>query len=676
MDVTAIYVAIFFALLLSIPIVSVSLKAKLTAVGTLLLALFSSIPALQALSGNESQLLLEGLPVTGEVLLKVDALSGWFMLLINFTFLTGLFYGLYYMQSYADRKASLSLHAVAFLLCHASLLSICVVQNGMAFLLVWEIMALSTFLLVIFEHSRPEILKAGINFLIQSHISLLFLMLGVMWVAAKTDSFSFYALSRFCSAEPALMGTGLFFTFFVGFAIKAGFVPFHTWLPYAHPAAPAHISGIMSGVIIKIGIYGMLRMLLLCQPDFTTVGVVLLGFSVLSGMYGVMLALIQHNLKRLLAYHSIENIGIIGMGIGLGCIGLGSGSETMAILGFSGALLHTLNHALFKSLLFYAAGTLYKRIHSVEIDRLGGLSRSMPHTTLLFLLASLAICGLPPFNGFVSEFLIYKGLFAGFLGDQSGILWLFIFSVVGLVAIGGMALFCFTKAFGTIFLGLPRTSFSVHGREPGRVTLPVLYTIVGVMLLIGLMPTLFAKPLFRAVSLFFSSETPLALTSASLSMPLALQRVGLSAAAFLLVLAAVWVVRRWRVGTNLSTSQPTWGCGYEAPNARLQYTASSYVRSFRKLAAPLLVIHKKKKDPNGFFPTEGARETHPYDKVESVFVDIPLRWLHRVINRFSFLQNGNLQFYIIYGLVFVALVLFLPVFFEKLALLIRFLNGI
>lgn len=676
MDVPAICVALFFALLLSIPFGSVSLKAKLTVIGTLMLAILTSIPAFLALSGNESLLLLEGLPVTGRVLLKVDALSGWFMLIINFTFITGLFYGLYYMRSYAHQKVALSLHAMAFLLCHAALLAICVVQNGMAFLLIWEIMALSTFFLVIFEHARPETLKAGINFLIQSHISLLFLMLGFMWVVVKTDSFEFGAISQFSAQEPALMSTGLFFTFFAGFAIKAGFVPFHTWLPYAHPAAPAHISGIMSGVVIKMGIYGMLRMLILCKPDFTTVGVVLLAISVLSGLYGVMLALIQHNLKRLLAYHSIENIGIIGMGIGLGCIGVGSGNRAVALLGFSGALLHTMNHSLFKSLLFYAAGTVYKSVHSVEIDRLGGLARKMPHTTLLFLMASLAICGFPPFNGFVSEFLIYKGLFAGFQGEESGILWLFIFSVVGLASIGGLALFCFTKAFGSVFLGLPRTTRAVEGREPGVGTLPVLYAIVGVMLLIGLVPMLFSKPLFRSVALFLPSDLLSDLPSGSLSLPVALQWVGLSAAVFVAVVAAVWCIRRWRSGTEPCSVQSTWGCGYEAPDARMQYTASSYVRAFRKLAAPLLMIHKKKVEVKGLFPKGGAHETHPYDKAEAWFVDWPLRLLHHTINRFSFLQNGKLQFYIIYGVVFVALVLILPVLFEKLTLLVRFLNRI
>ena len=177
----------------------------------------------------------------------------------------------------------------------------------------------------------------------------------------KPDSYSFDAIADFSNQQSTLAGTALFLCFFIGFAIKAGFVPFHTWLPYAHPAAPSHVSGIMSGVVIKIGIYGILRMLLLIKTDYTTIGYIILFISIITGIYGVMLATIQHNLKKLLAYHSIENIGIIGIGIGLGCIGLGATNKWMAILGFSGALLHTLNHSLFKSLLFYSAGNVYRQ---------------------------------------------------------------------------------------------------------------------------------------------------------------------------------------------------------------------------------------------------------------------------------------------------------------------------
>jgi formate hydrogenlyase subunit 3/multisubunit Na+/H+ antiporter MnhD subunit len=190
----------------------------------------------------------------------------------------------------------------------------------------------------------------------------------------------------------------LFMCFFTGFAIKAGFVPFHTWLPYAHPVAPAHVSGMMSGVMIKLGIFGILRMLLLMNQNYLIIGYFILIISIISGIYGVILAIVQHNLKKLLAYHSIENIGIIGIGIGIGAIGVGEKNAYLAFAGFAGALLHTLNHSLFKSLLFYGSGTIYQAIHTLNIDSMGGLIKKMPKTAITFLIGALAICGLPPFK--------------------------------------------------------------------------------------------------------------------------------------------------------------------------------------------------------------------------------------------------------------------------------------
>ncbi|HAH24622.1 MAG TPA: hypothetical protein DCL77_12870, partial [Prolixibacteraceae bacterium] len=369
--------------------------------------IFSSIIAIPALTGHETQILLEGTIAFGPVSIKIDALSAWFIMVVNFTMVTGALYGLNYMKVYKDQKTNLAMHWLAYISLQISLVLICSVQNAMVFLLCWEMMAVSAFILVIFEHYKADTLKAGINYLIQSHVSILFLMLGFIYVAVKTHSYDFSAIADFSHRQSPMAGTVLFLCFSIGFAIKAGFVPFHTWLPHAHPVAPSHVSGVMSGVVIKIGIYGILRMVLLINADYSTIGYIILFVSIFSGLYGVALAIIQHNLKKLLAYHSIENIGIIGIGIGIGCIGLGSANELMATLGFMGALLHTLNHSLFKSLLFYSAGNVYQSAHTVSIERLGGIIKQMPHTALLFLIAALAICGLPPLNGFISEFLIY-----------------------------------------------------------------------------------------------------------------------------------------------------------------------------------------------------------------------------------------------------------------------------
>ncbi len=412
-------------------------KGTIALVAVIATAFLSSWVAIGALAGSPFSKILPGGQIFGDIALRVDGLSGWFILLTNFTFITGILYGRQYLKKYEGQGANLSLHYISYILNQSAILGIYFIQHSLAFLCVWELMALSAFLLVIFEHGRMETLKAGINYLIQSHISIVFLTLGFIWVYTSTGSFDFSAISQYSFSESKEAGLLLFLAFFIGFAIKAGFVPFHTWLPHAHPAAPSHISGVMSGVIIKTGIYGILRMLMLIHENYLVLGYIILVFSVITGIYGVMMAIIQHNLKKLLAYHSIENIGIIGIGIGIGALGTGLGYPLMAFAGYAGALLHTLNHSLFKSMLFYATGNIYQSTHSVNIERMGGLIHKMPRTALMFLLASLAICGLPPFNGFISEFLIYSGLY-GALGTSSNSTIIIILSISGLALIGGL----------------------------------------------------------------------------------------------------------------------------------------------------------------------------------------------------------------------------------------------
>jgi formate hydrogenlyase subunit 3/multisubunit Na+/H+ antiporter MnhD subunit len=527
------------------------------------------------------------------------------------------------------------------------------VQNSLAFLFVWEVMALSSFILVIFEYQKPETLKAGINFLIQSHVCVLLLTIGLIWVSARTNSYDFNAITRYSSSVAPAISFLLYLFFFFGFAIKAGFVPFHTWLPYAHPVAPSHVSGVMSGVMIKLGIFGILRMLLLVNQNYIQIGYFILAFSILSGLYGVVLAIVQHNLKKLLAYHSIENIGIIGMGIGLGAIGIGMNNQYLAFAGFAGALLHTLNHSLFKSLLFYQSGSIYQAIHTLNIDSMGGLIKKMPHTAILFLVAAMAISGLPPFNGFVSEFLIYLGFLQGIHLGSLSLTTVFILSIVGLVLIGGLALLCFTKAFGIIFLGEARTKFDHEIKEAEPAKLLPGYLVVGLILIIGLFPQYFIQLLIKPVGLFTSGMGE---GFPVLEITGNLQSISLVSWTFIAAIALIWLIKRY-VGRNIQTLEsPTWGCGYSVPNTRMQYTASSYVRSYQKLIHPLLMMNKKGEDVRGIVSDPVTSETHPYDKVEAIFIDFPLKILNSVLARVRVLQDGNVRHYILYGVIFILII--------------------
>jgi hydrogenase-4 component B len=663
MTLISAFILIPFAGLLLIPFLKVNGKGILSLALLTTNALISGYFAIQSLLGEYFSVILPGSYVTGPIPIRIDALSGWFIMVINLIFLTGGLYGYSYLKAYRERQNSLTLHYISLLFQHTAILSICVIQNSFVFLIAWEILALASFVLIIFENEKPVTIKAGINYLIQAHFSIVFLIIGFLWVLNKTNSFDFQAITSYTATLPGSASIILFLSFFIAFAIKAGFVPFHTWLPYAHPAAPSHVSGMMSGVIIKIGIFGILRMLLIIKTDYLVAGYLILIISVLTGLYGVMLAIIQHNLKKLLAYHSIENIGIIGIGIGIGSIGIGSGNTILATLGFAGALLHTFNHALFKSLLFFTAGNVYQATHTIEIEKLGGLIKKMPQTAILFLIAAIAICGIPPFNGFISEFILYTGLYSWLSNGTMFSLLAAIFSTVGLVAIGGLAMICFTKAFGIIFLGTERHTFPPACKEASFLQLIPTYILAIVIILIGIFPLLFIHILAQPVSLFTGAPA-LSADPLQASIFKALQPISWATWMLIIIIAVTYAIRKKILNLRKIESGPTWGCGYVAPTIKQQYTASSFVRTYGKLFAPALLVEKEEEIIHGIFPGKVKYQTQAYDKVEKSLIDPLLKFNRNFMGLFTFLNNGKLQFYILYGIIFVMMVLGIPFVYQ------------
>lgn len=662
--------SIFFILLTIL--VKEQWKGIVTLFAVLINAGISSYIAIDVFNHNTYEEIFYGGYVFGEIPVRVDALSAWFILLMNFTALTGILYGRSYMQHYKNQTTNLTVHYVSYIIVHTAMIGIYCIQNSLAFLYIWELMTISSFLLIIFEYNKMEVIKAGINFLIQSHIGIVFLMVGFIWVRWYTNSYDFNAITQYTSSVSPAISFILFFCFFIGFSFKAGFVPFHTWLPYAHPAAPSHVSGMMSGVIIKLGIFGIMKMLLLIKGNYLIVGYVILAISVISGVYGVMLAIVQHNVKKLLAYHSIENIGIIGIGIGLGCIGLGINNSYLVFAGFAGALLHTLNHSLFKSLLFYSAGTVYQATHTMDIEHLGGLIKKMPQTATLFLIAALAISGLPPFNGFISEFLIYSGMFDGIYSSPLSTTLMIIVSVFGLVIIGGLAMLCFTKAFGIIFLGTERRPYTHSVKEADFFKLFPKYLVIILIIAIGLIPQLFVSVLSKPVSLFKDEVIINFQRDETVSI---LQSISISVWVFILLTFFVFLIRK-KFSSKVVSVSSTWGCGYVAPSSKMQYTANSFVRSYRKLAKPLLMMNKKENELKGIFPNQIHYHTHPYDKMEVIFIDVPIRYLKGFIRWFQFLQSGNLQFYILYGIIFIILLIIIPFIVKTIGSVLNLLNQI
>lgn len=651
---------LFIALLLPLAgIISITLfpaafRSKVNFVFVLLIALASSIPALKVLTGNSIDLLVANNHVFGKISLHIDKLSSWFILIINLTCINGAFYGLGYMKTYREQKSNLSLHWILFLVFQSSMLLVSMMQNSLAFLIVWELMSLSSFLLVIFEHQNKGTLHAGVNYFVQMHIGVLFLAAAFIWVYFSEGSFEFAAIEKFFSSHSNIW---LFLLFFTGFGIKAGFIPLHSWLPQAHPAAPSHISGVMSGVIVKLGIYGIFRIAFMLHQDYSIIGEIVLILSVLTGLYGILNAAVHRDYKKMLAYCTIENIGIIGMGIGLGLIGMGDGNSLLTLLGFSSALLHTLNHSLFKSLLFFSAGSVYQQTHTRDMEKLGGLIQHMPQTAILFLTGGLAIGGLPPFNGFVSEFILYTGFITAF--KSTGIIYiaLIVSALAGLAIIGGISMLTFTKSFGSIFLGNPRTHLHQPPQEVSWGMLLPPYFILAIMLSIGLIPQFYFTVVQDIISAFIPVVNSLKETM-SVSLPGSIAAIGKYSLLFILILLIIYFIRIKITRKRSIVLHTTWGCGYEVPSPVMQYTGKSYSKSLSKLLNFIVLEKKKYKEIQAteIFPKERKHTSHYNDFfVTRIFEPVVDKLLYS-LNFFQFIQNGKIQLYILYGIFFIVLV--------------------
>jgi hydrogenase-4 component B len=439
----------------------------------------------------------------------------------------------------------------------------------------------------------------------------------------------------------------------IGFGTKAGFMPFHVWLPEAHPASPSHVSAVMSGVMIKTGIYGLIRTITYLGPPPPWWGWTLIGIGVVSGVLGVLYALAQHDLKRLLAYHSVENIGIISLGLGTGLLGRSYGLPAMAYLGFAGALLHVVNHAAFKGLLFLCSGAVAHAVHTREIDRMGGLLKRMPWTGVLFLVGATAICGLPPLNGFVSEFLIYLGALEGIihLGAAGAAVGAVVIGALALI--GGLAAACFAKAFGIVFLGEPRTEPAATAPESGWSMRVPMILLAAACVAIGLLGPVLVGGVRAVVA---SAAGLLPGDAVGHEMAIGSLRMIIVVATVLIVTVSALLVGRSRLlsGRTVETSV-TWDCGYAAPTPRMQYTASGFAEPLTRLFRFALRTERKFSPPRGLFPHDSSLSTHTPDWMHERIYNTGFSATEKLVSKLKWLQSGQMQLYILY----IALTLFL-----------------
>ncbi len=584
----------------------------------------------------------------GALSVGMDGLSAFFLLPILGLGALSAVYGFGYLKAYRDRKP-LGASWFQFNVLVASMIVVVLARDALLFLVAWETMSLSSFLLVAFENEKSEVRKASWTYMIATHIGTAFLVVMFLLLGQEANSLEF---GRLGGLTPQTAGV-CFVLALVGFGTKAGIVPSHVWLPEAHPAAPSHVSALMSGVMIKTGIYGILRMLAFLGPAPLWWGWALIAIGLLSGVLGVLFALAQHDLKRLLAYHSVENIGIIVMGLGVGVIGLGAGSPMLAFFGFAGGLLHVVNHALFKGLLFMGAGSVAHGAHTLEIDRLGGLLRRMPWTAAAFLVGAVAISGLPPLNGFVSEFLIYMGSFKG-AASMGGAVAVALFAVIaGLALIGGLATACFTKAFGMVFLGEARSESPGRARESGGSMLASMAILAAGCFAVGLLGFLIVRALPPVVAGLIAPAAPFGLDPAAIgNEALAasgyLRSVAAGALAILVLAGLIALLRRRLLSGREAGVTGTWDCGYAAPTARMQYTASSFAQPILDFFNVFQSGWKHLKAPRGYFPAIASFETEALDtSKERVYRPI-FGAVGNFLSKLRVMQHGRIHLYVLY----------------------------
>jgi hydrogenase-4 component B len=530
------------------------------------------------------------LTIAGGFALRLDALGAFFLVVISLVAVPAALYGAAYSEVYEGRRA-LPLLGVMLNLFLLTMSLVPLADNVVTFLAAWEGMSLTSYFLVMTESDEPETLRAGGWYLAMTQFGLAFLLATFLLLAGDGGT-SFGELRAAAPSLSPAVRAAVFLLALVGFGSKAGLVPLHVWLPLAHPAAPSHVSALMSGVMIKMGVYGLLRVgldLLGGGPAWW--GGLVLAAGALSALLGVLYALMEHDLKRLLAYHSVENIGIIFIGLGAGWMFQSYGLGTLAALGFVGGLYHTINHACFKSLLFLGAGGVLHATGSRNMEELGGLIKRMPRTALFFLVGAAAISALPPLNGFVSEWLVFQALLGGAAIPRSEVAVLMPVAVALLALTSGLAAACFVKAFGITFLGMPRSGEADRAREVplamqcGMAVLALACVALGLgafVMVPALGAVLAGQSGMPPVAVAFSLRLPLEVPGAVGRMSPTFLLLGL-----VLLLAAVpLALRLFGAARGLRVSD-TWGCGRIAQTPRMQYTATAFAEPLRRVFAEL-----------------------------------------------------------------------------------------
>ena len=596
------------------------------------------------------------LSAAGGVLIHLDPLGAYFVGIAGFVGLPAAVYGIAYTAA-PQPPYSLRLLGAMFNLFLFGMTLVPCAGNVLTFALAWELMAVTSYFLVMTEAHDPAARAAGLWYLGMTHFGLVLLLpMFFLLAPAGGGSLSFAALKATAAGLPPGTRNLVYVLALLAFGSKAGLVPLHVWLPRAHPAAPSHVSALMSGVMIKLGIYGLLRVVVdLLGGGPAWWGGLLLAIGSVSALLGVLYALMEHDLKRLLAYHSVENIGIIAIGLGAGLLLHSYGLDALAAISFAGALFHCLNHATFKGLLFLGAGSVLHGTGTRNMELLGGLIKRMPQTALLFLIGSAAIAALPPLNGFASEWMIFQGLLAGAFVPKPEVAVAVPIAVGMLALTSGLAAACFVKAFGISFLALARSPEAEAAHESPLAMRAGMWFLAAACVVLGIGASVFVPVLYRLLDSVDGLATTRSMRVAPgwwIASPHQLGYVSpVLIAAVLGLLIAGGVAALWRP-RRAARIAPTWGCGRIGQTPRMEYTSSAFAEPLRRVFAEL------------YRPTEDlAVSTHPDSRyfikaiayrsevrpwIEDAIYTPIIQFVRRVSTRVRRLQGGSAHLYLLY----------------------------
>lgn len=582
-----------------------------------------------------------------------DPLAIFFLFVISLVSLPSATYSIGYLaRKYPSRKISYAwLLLTAFIISMALVVS---VASALIFLIAWEIMSLVSYFLVVFDSREEKSIQAGVIYLVMTHVGTAFIMAGFLIMHKYANSFDFISLKQASAVMPSSVKNIVFLFLLIGFGTKAGIVPFHIWLPYAHPQAPSHISSIMSGVMIKTGIYGIIRFVIfILGVDSMWWGNLILILAGVSCLVGVIYALMEHDIKKLLAYHSIKNIGIILLGVGSSMVFLKLNMPGLAVFSLIAGLYHLINHAVFKGLLFLCAGSVYSATGTRDIEKLGGLIKKMPLTAFSFLIGAMAISALPPLNGFVSEWLTLQAFFiASLTGYTAGLKIFFSLCAAILALTGGLAAACFVKAFGMVFLAMPRSKSSEGACEVSLSMKIGMLFLVFFTIALGLG----AGIVFRLLEVVAKSATGMNIDAVKFSLngfmflPGQVNSISLSTPLVALILGAVIIGIYLGFGGNKIRKYNTWDCGYYKLEPRNEYTATGFSKPFRIAFNFFLMPYSKtEKFRKSFYYIKSFKYETFTTPVFKKYMYYPLIGMIFTTAKFMRrLQSGSIHMYISY----------------------------